>query len=1087
MKKNKVLNSILCVLALSVLSACNTDNSKQNLVTQSNVVATHGLYAHSSEQQNFKDVAYGNGVYITVGSKGAIYTSTNMKHWFEQTGITTKNINGVVFNPVRKKFYAVGDDGLMLSSADGVSWTEYQTLSPSVRLNSINVLANGNGIIGGDSGNIFELVLDKDDPASDKVVNRKFYNAASPDSTSSVNAVVGGNDFMLAGNSAGISDLKVSNEFDTAEWKYHGKIADVSISDIYYDSSIKYFHAVLSNGTVANLGASKQTNKWTIPVCVAHKGSGECLVGATTNSIATDQSSYNLLVVGGGADTNHTFVSNSEDSNSWEESAIPNTSKLNKVRCFGDSKKSQCLAVGDQKSLVIINVENNKVKWTKVNITAPELTATYPENESSFANTAPDMQLSFNIPVKDVNDKTVTVYEDHIGGTKVNMNTFLPSQNQEIYTAAPISKFKELTKYVVVVESGITDAEDMPIKAKTFTFTTGDFTAPEMVVINPEKGSEGITLTPNIQLKFSKAVTNANSSTISLREGSDTGANVPISNLEPQLDNGYTFNVKDKLKSLTKYCVVGDSTIEDKYHNRLTRTQSCFDTGDYIAPTVTMINPLENSTDASIDSAIELKFSKTVQNVDTKNISIHKGSKTGPTIAIKNINNNGLDYVITPTGRLPHNTSYYVVLESAITDTTPNENKLQTTVFNFKTMEQVITIDPLPPTAANGMFILNMHTTISEDVQVTLPEDFTADTSTKVACIANEVCQLQVNVGAMAGVVLPDTFQIKADGIDTKATAETHVVVSGMPTMAVFSSNGINNNSRGRVEICKVEKDSLSGCQISDSQSFGATVGEIYGSKISSSGEYIYLMTGKQTATNLGDGIYKCKIDKKTFAVTGCQKQTGVSSTANTRTLLLSPDGKYAYYDQMNNDASKGNNQTIDKCEVAADASLFNCKAVTNTAFDTKIERMVMSDSGRNIYVNIEKDPGVKICEIDKATGDFINKSCKDAGSGTPKGEWGITMGLDNSVMYFLGGSGMKSCARDKNTYALSGCSSVYDTKVIGATGLAITRNYALVTNYQQHVAYKCTFAVGKRTFTGCSELTGVAKLKELEAVDIFQ
>lgn len=1086
MNNKKHINSALFILTFAAMSACNVDSSQQKLVQQHTVVGEHSYLSHNSNQQDFRDVAFGNGVYLAVGTNGAIYTSINTKHWYEQANITAKNINGIVFNEVRKKFYAVGDDGLFMTSSDGVSWTEYQTLSPNVRLNNINVLKNGNEVIGGDNGNIFEVVLSNDSADNDKVINRKFHNASMLDS-SSVTTIAEGPVYMVAGNSNGLSNIKDNSGFETTDWKYHDKLDGVEIADISFDSSSNYFHSVLRDGTVSSLGAKKQSNKWSIPVCVAHTGSGQCLIDTTANSIATDPSSENLLVVGGGSDSNHSFIANSEDSNSWIDSRIPNTYKLNKIKCFGDASSSQCLAVGDQKSIIIVNVEDNKVKWTKVNITAPAITSVEPENESSFAHTSPMMHLGFNLPVDHVNKDNVKVYEDHIGGNQIDMGTYTPNDSHDIYYFSPTSKFKELTKYVMVVESGITDAEGMPIKAQTFTFTTGDFTAPEMVVVNPESGAKGISLTPNVELKFSKVVKNVNSTNISLHEGSETGANVPISNLEPQLNNGYTFNIIDKLKSLTKYCVVANSAIQDNYDNRLVPTSSCFDTGDYIAPTVTMINPLENSTDASIDSAIELKFSKTVQNVDTKNISIHKGSKTGPAIAIKNINNNGLDYVITPTGRLPHNTSYYVVLESAITDTTPNENKLQTTVFNFKTMEQVITIDPLPPTAANGMFILNMHTTISEDVQVTLPEDFTADTSTKVACIANEVCQLQVNVGAMAGVVLPDTFQIKADGIDTKATAETHVVVSGMPTMAVFSSNGINNNSRGRVEICKVEKDSLSGCQISDSQSFGATVGEIYGSKISSSGEYIYLMTGKQTATNLGDGIYKCKIDKKTFAVTGCQKQTGVSSTANTRTLLLSPDGKYAYYDQMNNDASKGNNQTIDKCEVAADASLFNCKAVTNTAFDTKIERMVMSDSGRNIYVNIEKDPGVKICEIDKATGDFINKSCKDAGSGTPKGEWGITMGLDNSVMYFLGGSGMKSCARDKNTYALSGCSSVYDTKVIGATGLAITRNYALVTNYQQHVAYKCTFAVGKRTFTGCSELTGVAKLKELEAVDIFQ
>ena len=1068
MKSNKSLIKVLSLLSLLLLSACNQQDKQQDMVQQSQVVAQRSFSSSAPLVQNFSDVAYGNGIYLAVGSNGTIYTSNNTQHWYEQSDVTKSNINAVVFNKVRKLFYAVGDNGLVLSSADGVSWKIYQELLPSVRLNSIAVLANGNEVIGGDGGNIFELILGADS-SSDKIISREFYNDKVVDSSSSVTAVAVGGSYMLAGNSVGLTDAKANDLFEADNWTYQGKLDGGAIADISFEADNDYFNALLKDGRVSSLDARKQTAKWPRAVCVVHKGDGDCLVGATATSISTDISSEHMIVVGGGSDDKHTFISNSTNSNTWNKQDISDTSKLNKIRCFGDSQNSQCLAVGDNKALIIVKVQGGKLSWTKVNITAPAVTSFVPADGSTRVDLTPLMELGFNLPVKNVTNKSVVMYEDHVGvNNQVELNTLTPSSTNDQYTFAPTHKLKELTKYVLVIESSIVDYADMPIRAKSFSFTTGDFTAPQVVMVNPKDDNEhSISLAPNVELKFSKPVLNV-AHNISLHQGSETGEVVAISEPTEQDDNGYVFHPSNDLKSLTKYCLVATDKIVDNYDNKLVPYSACFTTGDYIAPVATLVNPLNNSENVNLFSSIEIEFSKPVTNVTDATVVIHKDSENGTIVPTKGITEKGNNiFMIKPSSKFAQGGKYYIVLNDEITDETKNKNKLRNTVFNFTASKQAVKVDPLAPTAAGGTFVLNMHVDMSEELDVTLPSYFTAKTSTRVNCIKDLVCQLQVYVDSnMSGYKLPMDATMNIKGVDTEVEAVASITISEMPTMAVFSSRD------KAVEICKVGDATLSNCIISKPPG----IGEIFGSKISANGKYIYLMTGLQGQGATADGVYKCDINKSSFAVTNCIKQSNTSNF-NTRTLLLSPDGLYAYFNYMNG-------KSLNRCDVSSSNSdLLNCKAVKSNV-DDKLERMVMSDSGKNFYVNTMK--GVLICSLEEDSGNIIE--CKSAGSETPKDAWGMTMGLDNSMMYFMGSSGMTSCERDKNTYQLSKCVSGNNSVLsLGLTGLAFTGNYVLATNYQEHVAYKCSLTADKKKFASCSELTSIANLEKLEAVDIFQ
>ncbi len=70
-------------------------------------------------------VAYGNGVFVAVGSFGSILTSTDGADWTARDSGTLQALSGVEW--CGTQFVAVGGQGIVLTSADGFTWTAQQT------------------------------------------------------------------------------------------------------------------------------------------------------------------------------------------------------------------------------------------------------------------------------------------------------------------------------------------------------------------------------------------------------------------------------------------------------------------------------------------------------------------------------------------------------------------------------------------------------------------------------------------------------------------------------------------------------------------------------------------------------------------------------------------------------------------------------------------------------------------------------------------------------------------------------------------------------------------------------------------------
>jgi hypothetical protein len=67
------------------------------------------------------DIAYGNGTFVAVGEDGAILTSPDGTTWTARNSGADIILLGVAYG--NGTFVAVGEEGTLLTSPDGITWT----------------------------------------------------------------------------------------------------------------------------------------------------------------------------------------------------------------------------------------------------------------------------------------------------------------------------------------------------------------------------------------------------------------------------------------------------------------------------------------------------------------------------------------------------------------------------------------------------------------------------------------------------------------------------------------------------------------------------------------------------------------------------------------------------------------------------------------------------------------------------------------------------------------------------------------------------------------------------------------------------
>ena len=96
----------------------------------------------SPTQNNLYDVLYSthDAQFVAVGANGTIITSINGISWSTKTSGTTNNLRRIIYDSVHDLYIAVGDAGTIITSNDAITWTT-RTSGVTANLNGIGLWA----------------------------------------------------------------------------------------------------------------------------------------------------------------------------------------------------------------------------------------------------------------------------------------------------------------------------------------------------------------------------------------------------------------------------------------------------------------------------------------------------------------------------------------------------------------------------------------------------------------------------------------------------------------------------------------------------------------------------------------------------------------------------------------------------------------------------------------------------------------------------------------------------------------------------------------------------------------------------------
>ncbi|HEY5583677.1 MAG TPA: hypothetical protein VIK78_04195 [Ruminiclostridium sp.] len=126
MQKRIIMVAFLCLVLVGCNNEVQSDIKTHVSDTTMQASSPDKPAAADSEltavnKSDLYGIAYnGNNLYVAVGSKGKILTSTDGVGWTNSQSGTNKTLQSVTWG--REQFVAVGDEGIILTSKDGINW-----------------------------------------------------------------------------------------------------------------------------------------------------------------------------------------------------------------------------------------------------------------------------------------------------------------------------------------------------------------------------------------------------------------------------------------------------------------------------------------------------------------------------------------------------------------------------------------------------------------------------------------------------------------------------------------------------------------------------------------------------------------------------------------------------------------------------------------------------------------------------------------------------------------------------------------------------------------------------------------------------
>lgn len=130
-------------------------STKQFYETKNGIdIIRHDYTISESQSTTTMDIEYHNGLYVSVGELGSVFTSTNLDNWTRRTTNTNKKFVGITYG--KSQFVITGDDGIILTSTNGIQWVNQESNSNDYLIRSR--YANGMYIAVGYNGTILQSI-----------------------------------------------------------------------------------------------------------------------------------------------------------------------------------------------------------------------------------------------------------------------------------------------------------------------------------------------------------------------------------------------------------------------------------------------------------------------------------------------------------------------------------------------------------------------------------------------------------------------------------------------------------------------------------------------------------------------------------------------------------------------------------------------------------------------------------------------------------------------------------------------------------------------------------------------------------------
>lgn len=186
-----------------------------------------------------KSVVSNGRLYVAVGDNGLILTSQEMKPWTTKT-IASENLVSIVWDSNLNKFYSVGAGGSIYSSSDGLTWSTIASITTNKlnHISSAGFISGGSMLIAaGDNGII--LTSSNGSSWSEK-------NIGSINIRSLVSGYFGTTDIIVAIGENGM----VTTSNDGIIWSIPKKISFNNFNDTAYNQGKGMFVAVGDKGLI---------------------------------------------------------------------------------------------------------------------------------------------------------------------------------------------------------------------------------------------------------------------------------------------------------------------------------------------------------------------------------------------------------------------------------------------------------------------------------------------------------------------------------------------------------------------------------------------------------------------------------------------------------------------------------------------------------------------------------------------------------------------------------------------------------------------------------------------------------------------